>query len=466
MAELCWLGVAEAARLIRQKALSPVELTQALLARIEALDGRLNAFLTVAADRALDQARGAEAAVMAGDDLGPLHGVPFALKDIIDAAGLPMSCHSRILADNVAKTDAEVTRRLVAAGGILLGKLATHEFALGGPSFDLPFPPARNPWNLARFPGGSSSGAGAAVAAGLVAAALGSDTGGSVRSPAAYCGLVGIKPTYGRVSRRGVFPLSYSLDHVGPLTRDVADNAIMLTAIAGHDPDDPGSAARPAPDFAAGLERPIRGLRIGVIRHFYRRDLEASADVADGIERALAVLAEQGAEIVEIETAPLADFAACNRIILLAEACAVHGAWLRDRPGDYAKLTRERLMPGLFLSARDYVRAGRWRRQLAEEMDAVMQTIDVAVTASNMDAPFVIDDPAEIAKYYPRQARTPFNISGHPALSLPVGFDADGLPLAMQIAGRYWDEQTIYRVAHAYEQAAGTPARRPALEAA
>ena len=466
MTELCWLGVRQAAALVRQKALSPVELTQALLARIERYDSTLNSFITLAVEPALERAKQAEAAVMAGSDLGPLHGVPFALKDIIDVAGLPMTCHSEILKSNIAQSDAAVMERLCAAGGILIGKLATHEFALGGPAFDLPFPPARNPWDPRMMPGGSSSGAGAAVAGGLVPAAIGTDTGGSVRNPATCCGLAGIKATYGRVSRRGVFPLCFSLDSVGPLTRGVADNAAVLNAIAGHDPQDPGSAARPAPDFTGDLDKGVKGLRVGVVRHFYTRDLEAHADVVEAIEAALAVLADLGAEIVEIETTPLQDFAACNRIILLSEACSVHREWLIERPEDYSRMTSERLLPGLFLSANDYVRAVRWRRQLAQEFDAVMQTVDVAVTASSMEAPFPIDDLAAVAEFYPRQARTPFNVTGHPALSVPVGFDPGGLPLAMQVIGRHWDERTVYRVAHAYEQATEWHIQHPQLNPA
>ena len=464
MTELHWLGAGEAADLIRSKSLSPVELTEALLQQIARHDDRLNAFVTLTAEPALEKAREAEAAVLAGGTLGPLHGVPFGLKDIIDTAGLRTTCHSRLLLDNVPKTNAAVAQRLADAGGILLGKLATHEFALGGPAFDLPFPPARNPWNSAMFPGGSSSGSGAAVAAGFLPAAIGTDTGGSVRNPASMCSLVGMKPTYGRVSRRGIFPLSYSLDHAGPLTRTVADNALLLGVIAGHDPEDPGSADRPVPDFTAGLGHEVRGLRIGVLRQFHERNMLATPAVAEGIERALAVLAGLGAEIVDIETRSLQDFAACNRVILLAEACSIHARWLRERPQDYSALTRERLLPGLFLTATDYVEANRWRRQIAAEFDALMQTVDVAIAASSLGPPFPLDDPAAVAHEYPRQARTPFNLTGHPALALPVGFDDNDLPLSMQIVGRHWDEATIYRVAQAYEQATGWHLRHPTLD--
>ena len=466
MTNLHWLGAAEAADLIRRKALSPVELTEALLSRIERHDPSLNAFITVTADQAMDMARAAEAAVARGETLGPLHGVPFGLKDIIDTAGIRTTCHSELLIDNVPGTDATVARRLQEAGGILVGKLSTHEFAIGGPAFDLPFPPARNPWNREMFPGGSSSGSGSAVAAGFLPAALGTDTGGSVRNPASMCGLVGIKATYGRVSRRGVFPLSYALDYVGPLTRTVADNALMLQAISGHDDEDPGSSDRPVPEFAAGLGNGIEGLRIGVIRHFYNRDMQAAPEMADGIEAALTVMRELGAEIVEVETHPLQDFSACNRIILLSEACAIHRRWLQERPQDYAAITRERLAAGLFLSGSDYVRANQWRRQLAADFDASMQTVDVAITASSMAPAFPMEDPEAVAREYPRQARTPFNVTGHPALALPIGFSHAGLPLSLQIIGRYWDEATVFRVAHAYEQATAWHDRHPELTGA
>jgi len=464
MKDLHWLEAGEAAALIRRKALSPVELTQALLDRVAAHDARYNAFITLTRDAALAAARQAEAAVTRGDPLGPLHGVPYALKDIIDAVGLPTTCHSAILRDNVAKADSVVQQRLRAAGGVLLGKLSTHEFALGGPAFDLPWPPARNPWNALMGPGGSSSGSGAAVAAGFAPAAIGTDTGGSVRNPASLCGVVGMKATYGRVSRRGVFPLAFSLDHVGPLTRSVTDNALLLNVIAGHDARDPGSVDRPVPDYTADLEAGVKGLRIGVVRHFYAKDMQASAEMADGIEAALKVWAGQGATIVDVDTAPLQDFAACNRIILLSEACAIHERWLRDRPGDYSKVTLERLMPGLFLSSVEYVQALRWRARIVAQFDQAMQGVDVAVTASSMERPYPIDDAVQVEKYYPRQARTPFNLTGHPALALPMGFTPDGLPLGLQVIGRYWDEAMVYRVARAYERATEWHKIHPKLE--
>lgn len=460
--DLAFLSLTEAVRRIRSGDLSPVKYTQALLDRIAAHDGQLDSFLRVLDDGALEGAALAELAVKNGETLGPLHGVPFALKDIVDVAGLPTTAHSQILAQQPPKTDhAAVTAKLHDAGGILLGKTATHEFAIGGPSFDLPWPPARNPWNLARYPGGSSSGSGAAVAAGLVPMAIGTDTGGSVRNPATACGIVGMKPTYGRVSRRGVFPLSFSLDHVGPMTRTVADNALMLNVIAGHDPGDPGSANLPTPDFTADLDKGVDGLSIGVIRHFHNRDMTAEPAMAQALEDALVVLSDLGADISEIETAPLGDFATCNRIILLSEAYAIHRNWLQTRPEDYSESFLERILPGAFLSANDYVDALRLRRKLTASFNRTISGLDGVIAVSAMDAAFAIDDAEEIALKYPRQARTPFNLTGNPALAIPTGFNDDGMPLAMQIVGKQFDEATIYRIAAGYEAATDWHARRP-----
>src|SRR5919206_688439 len=282
--DIAFLTIAELGRLYRSRELSPVEVTKALLARIAAHDGKLHSFLRLTEEVALREAETAERELMAGTSRGPLHGVPYALKDIVETAGIATTGHSKLRQDYVPREDAELVKRLKAGGGIMMGKLATWEFALGGPSFDLPWPPARNPWNPEHLPGGSSSGAGAAVAAGLFPMALGSDTGGSVRNPASACGIVGLKPTYGLVSRRGVFPLSFTLDHVGPLSRTVADNALMLEVIAGHDPLDPGSAAAPAGRYASGLEHGVRGLRIGFVRHFHETDLPARPEVTAALE--------------------------------------------------------------------------------------------------------------------------------------------------------------------------------------
>ncbi len=461
MTEPYWLSAAEIADAFATKTLSPVELLTALLARIEALDPRLNAFIRLDADSAMHAARVAEAEIAAGRGRGPLHGVPVGIKDIIDVAGLPTTCHSRILLGNVATADAAVIGKLRQAGAVILGKLSTHEFAIGGPSFDLPFPPARNPWNPDHHPGGSSSGSGAGLAAGLFPLALGSDTGGSIRNPASACGIAGLKPTYGLVSRRGVFPLSYTLDHVGPLTRTVADAALLLDAIAGHDPADPGSAATPARRFARLLDRGVRGLRIGFIRHFHERDMPAHPEVTAALDDAARVLQAEGADVRTVTVPDLTEFAAINRIILCSEAWSIHAPWLRERPGDYGQLARQRLLPGAFMTAGDYVGAQRRRTELIAAVEDRLRDCDVLMCASSMDPPTRLDEPEETARTYSRQARTPFNVTGHPAIAMMAGLSRDGLPLSVQFAGRYFDEATVLRTAAAYERATGWHKKRP-----
>ena len=461
MSDLHWMTAVEAARAIAARELSPVELMTALLERIGRLDPKLNVFIRLDRDAARDAAKAAEAEIVGGRVRGPLHGVPVGIKDIIDVAGLPTTCHSKILADNIAVADAVCVSRLRGAGAIVLGKLSTHEFAIGGPSFDLPWPPARNPWNPDHHPGGSSSGSGAGVAAGLFPMALGSDTGGSVRNPASACGIVGLKPTYGLVSRRGVFPLSFTLDHVGPLTRTVADNALMLDVIAGYDPLDPGSAAAPAGHYASGLERGVRGLRIGFIRHFHETDTPADPEVGAALEHVAGTLHRLGAEIRNVRVPSLEEFAAVNRVILQSEAWTIHGPWLRERPGDYGQLARRRLMAGAFVGAGDYVQASRRRLQMIEAVEDALRDVDVLLCASAMDPPCRIDKADEIARTYPRQARTPFNVTGHPALAMMAGISTGGLPLSVQFVGRCFAEATLFRVAREWERAAGTGEKHP-----
>ena len=461
MSELAFLTVTEAATLIRARKLSPVEYATALLARAERIDPRLNAFIRLTPERALEAARSAEEEIVAGRYRGPFHGIPYALKDIVNAVGLPTTGHSKILIDNVANADAVVTAKLRAAGGILLGKLSTHEFAIGGPSFDLPWPPARNPWHREYFPGGSSSGSGAGLAAGLFPAAIGSDTGGSIRNPASLCGIVGMKPTYGLVSRRGVLPLSFALDHVGPMTRTVRDNALMLQVIAGHDDGDPASADIVIPDYTAELNRGVRGLKIGIIRHFYTKDVEADPEQVAALEAAVEALAKQGALVSEITLPPLADFSACGQIILAAEAYAVHEHWLKTRPEDYGARARERLLAGAELTAAQYLQAVRWRLALKQQTLGAFGDVDVAITASSMDPACRIDDIERLAANYWRQARMPFNVTGQPALVIPAGFSRGGLPLSLQIVGHPFGEAMCYRVAQAYELEMGWVTQHP-----
>ncbi len=458
------LPLAEAAALIAAKRLSPVELLQSCLDRIAAVEPKLNAIIRLVADEAMGDAKAAEAEIARGGSRGPLHGIPVGLKDIIDLAGHPTTCHSKLQIDRVATEDAVATARLRAAGAIFPAKLSTHEFAIGGPAFDLPFPPARNPWNPKHHPGGSSSGSGAAVAARMVPAALGTDTGGSVRHPASHCGLVGLKPTYGLVSRRGVFPLSFTLDHVGPMTRTVRDNALLLNVIAGHDSGDPGSAARTPEDYTRDLHRGLKGLKIGFVRHFHEHDQPATPEMTAALEAAAALMAAEGAILSTVTLPPLGEFAGVNRTIMLPEATAIHETWLKERPGDYAHITRRRLLPGVFVSGTDYVQAQRRRRQLVAAVEAAFAGVDLLLCASSMDPACRIDDAAEVERTYPRQARTPFNVTGHPAVSIMCGLSQEaGLPLGLQLVAPSFGEALIYRAAAGYERAAPWAAMAPAI---
>lgn len=463
MSDLAWLSIAEASALIRAKKLSPVEWTQALIARVERHDGRLNAFLRFTPEIALNDARRAEAEITAGNWRGPLHGVPYGLKDIIDYAGLPTTAHSAILKDSIAPADAFVTQKLRAAGGVFMGKLSTHEFAIGGPCFDLPWPPARNPWNRDYFCGGSSSGSGVATAAGFVPYAIGTDTGGSVRNPSTMCGITGIKPTYGLVSRRGVFPLAFSLDHVGPLTRTVHDNATVLNVLAGHDGLDPGSIARPGVDFTALIQKGLKGVRIGWLKHFYHDDIKADPQMAAAVDAAVMRMQELGAQVTEVKTVPLSQFQACNRIIMGSESYAIHQKWLRERPQDYGDITRQRFLYGAMYSASDYINALRMRSKFTADFHALFNDVDVIVTASAHDPAVRIDDPEACEFIYSRQARAPFNVTGSPAIAVPAGFSKTGLPLGIQIVGAPYNEATVYRVGAAYEAATPWTAKHPLL---
>ena len=462
------LTIAEAGRAIAAGELSPVTLTGAYLDRIAALDVELHSYVLVLREQALAAASG----LAAEPSRGPLHGIPIGLKDIYKTRGIRTTAGSRRYLDHVPDEDAETWARLRGAGAILLGKQETHEFAIGGPDFTLPFEPARNPWNTAHYPAGSSSGSAAAVAAGLCAGAMGSDTGGSIRGPAAYCGIVGLKPTYGRVSRRGVFPLSYTLDHCGPLTRTVEDCAIMMQALAGYDPQDPASADLPVPDYRAALTPRLDGVRIGVIRHFHERDAVAGfgADSAPNpayvaaFDAACRTLEGLGARLVDLQLSPLIDYLDTNRLIMLAEAYALHEQDFRERPQDFGHHMFARIALGGFLSAADYVEAMRQRRELAVEFARALDGVDAAVSA-NATGPAPRIDAVSTYSTFERASYTgPYNLTGSPALSVPIGFE-DGLPLAFQIAGKPFDEAGVMRIGHAFEQAAGFYRQRPAMAA-
>lgn len=464
MKELDYFTIAEISGRLQSREVSPVELTRHVLSRIEKLDPELNAFLEVTADLALEQARAAEAEILNGRYRGPMHGIPYGLKDLIDVAGLRTTCHSKIRADNVAQRDAHVVTRLHEAGAILVGKLALHEFGSGGPTLDLPWPPARNPWNRDIHPGGSSSGSASAVAAGMIPASLGTDTGGSVRNPATCCGVVGMKPTYGTVSRSGVMPLSFSLDHVGPLTRTVEDNAIVYEAIAGYDPGDITSRDVVTKSCLRQLRGGVKGLRIGCIEHFYTTDAAADEEMKAGIDEAAAVLRRLGADVRSVTLPALSHWAACGRAIIQSESYVVHEAWLKTRPQDYCEISRRKLMQGAFVRAEEYIKALQARTALCAAFNELMRDYDAVITLSGLALPCRLDDPEEVARTYERHVRMPFNITGSPAIAVPTGFSKSGLPLGMQIAGKAFDEATVYRVAFAYCEASGWTGRKPTVQ--
>ena len=457
--------IAEAARLIAAKRLSPVELTQACLDRMHRHDATLHAFILPTEDRALADARAAEAAIMRDGPRGPLHGIPIGLKDIVDTAGIRTTCQSRLLADNVPATDAACAARLAAAGTVLMGKLTTHEFADGGPSFDLAWPPARNPWNPDHFTAGSSSGTGAAVASGMILGGIGTETGGSIRGPAALCGIAGIKPTYGLVSRAGVAPAAFSLDHIGPMAWTAEDCAIMLQALAGPDPRDPASADRPIPDYTALLGRGLEGVRIGVIRHFHETDYPVSDATQSGITDALAVFRELGAAVSDVTLSPLQDWHACGSLISITERAAAYEEWSRTRLGEFGGRVQRRLMLGALVSGVDYVQAVRRRRELRAELQAAMAGLDVVITAgAPNEAPKI--DAVPIWDLFDKPNFTmPFNVAGYPAMCACSGFGPAGLPVSLQIVGKPFQEPTVLRVADAFEKATGFRSKRPAMVA-
>jgi aspartyl-tRNA(Asn)/glutamyl-tRNA(Gln) amidotransferase subunit A len=453
--DLTALSIAEAGRQLRAGKTTSEALTRAAFERIHASDPKLNAFIRILEDRAHEDARRADAELAAGADRGPLHGIPYGLKDIYDSAGVPTTCHSRLRLDVVPQTDSVVAARLKAAGGVLTGKLATHEFATGGPSFDLPFPPARNPWNLDHIPGGSSSGSGAAVASGMMRVAMGSDTGGSIRGPAAYCGLVGLKATYGRVSRRGVFPLSYTLDHCGPLSRSVEDAAIILQIIAGHDPDDPASADQPVPNYRESLETGVSGLRIGIPRHFYAGAPATTPDLVAAMDRIAATLRDAGAVVEDISLPDYALFAACGRVILTSEAFAIHECDLRARPEQFGELTWLRIAPGALITAPDLVQAFRLRRELSDAVEVGFDRFDALITPAALCEAPRFDAPMPVRSADAPVQTIPFNVTGHPAMTVPIGLGASGLPLGLQVVSRHFDEAMVLRVGRAVEKLSG-----------
>jgi aspartyl-tRNA(Asn)/glutamyl-tRNA(Gln) amidotransferase subunit A len=458
--------IADAARQFAAHTLSPVELTQHLLGRIAREDAALNSFIQVTPDRALADAKAAEARIMRGEARSPLDGIPIAHKDIYGTAGIATTAHSKLLQGWVPSEDATTVRKLADAGTVMLGKLATHEFAFGGPSFDLPWPPARNPWNTDHFTSGSSSGTGAAVAAGLILGGTGSDTGGSIRGPAALCGIAGIKPTYGLCSRFGILPLSFSLDHAGPMAWTVEDCALLLQGMAGHDPQDPASADRPVPDFSAGLGGGMKGLRIGVVRNWHEEDRPVTPAVQAGIDGAVEVWRGQGAKISDIVLPSLQEFQAATFVILVSEAFTLHEPWMREQFNDYGALLRDRMAFGGLFAATDYVQALRRRRELCVATTAAAQDVDLLVTAGAPAEAPRIDGMPKWDNLARPSFTNPFNLTGWPAMCVCSGFGAGGLPVAVQVAAKPFQEAVLFRATLAFEQATGFRASRPSPAAA
>jgi len=445
-----WMTAAEISRAYAAGTLSPVTLTESLIERIDQLEPQYHAFIHLDRAAALASAQHAQRELQAGRSLGPLHGVPVGIKDIIDMEGQTTSCHSVVMRQHKAKVDAPVITALRAAGAMTFGKLALHEFAIGGPSFDLPFPPARNPWNINHHPGGSSSGSGTALAAGFLPLALGTDTGGSVRHPAAACGLVGLKPTYDLVSRRGVYPLAMSLDHVGPMARSVEDVALLLDVMARTS----SPATHPRPEsYTRDLKLGVKGLRIGFIRHFHEKDDLADPEVTLALENACDVFRKLGAQVRDINLPSLQAFSSPQKVILMAEGWAVHARNLRERPEDYAQMSRRKLLCGAFLGGGDYVQAMQRRGELIDAVNQAFGEVDILLAANSFEPACRIDDLSEVVRTYTRQARVPFNLTGHPALAMMSGLSTSGLPLSLQLIGKNFDEATVLRAGAAFEQA-------------
>ncbi|MCE2485987.1 MAG: aspartyl/glutamyl-tRNA amidotransferase subunit A [Desulfurellaceae bacterium] len=465
--ELAFTSITELAPLIQRKEVSPVEVTQVYLDRIERLNGQYLAYLTVLRDEALAAARAIEQEIVGGQYRGPLHGIPIALKDLFAVKGVRLTCGSKILADHRAESDATVVTRLNDAGTILLGKLNMHEFAWGGTSLNPHYGTPRNPWDLTRLPGGSSGGCAVATAAGLAMGTLGTDTGGSVRIPASLSGIVGLKPTYGRVSRFGVYPLSHSCDHVGPMVRTVADAAVLLRAIAGPDPKDPTTSRAAVPDYTLALREDIQGLRLGVPQEYFFEDVESA--VRDGITAAVQHLSSLGAVVEEVSIPSMPHVIASSSAIIGAEAYEVHAQTLKTYSQHYGADVRSRLMLGACIQASQYLKAQRFRTLLRQEMLDILGRVDALITPTTLMAASRIDDitvdiggkEVVVAAHIARATR-PFNMTGLPAISVPCGFTPAGLPIGLQIIGRPFEETLLLRVAYAYERSTPWHERHPA----
>ncbi|MDA1257670.1 MAG: amidase [Chloroflexi bacterium] len=464
--DLTYASIDELSPLLRSGEISPVELTQASLERIEQLEPRLNAFLAVFTESALAQARVAEQEIREGHYRGPMHGITVALKDLIDVEGTVTTGGSIVLKDNMAKSDATVTRLLKEAGAIIIGKAALVEFAMGATGVNPHYGPSHNPWNLDRICCGSSMGSAAAVAAGLTVGALGSDTGGSIRMPAAVTGIAGLKPTYGRISRAGVLDLSWSCDHVGPMTRTVADCAHMMNALAGHDPADPASSEQPVPDFTSELARGFNGLRVGVPTDFFFDDVDP--EIAAAVRAGIELMEREGASVREVSMPWVSMGRTINIGLLGAEAAAVHREVVRTRGAELSPAIRARLESAIIMPAVDYIDTQRARRVFVEQMDRAMSGLDVLITPSvPIQTPTIAEcTPPAGSPDAPGGARLTeftgvFDTTGQPSLSMNCGFTRDGMPIGMMISGRAFDELSVLRAGAAFEAAAGLVDRRP-----
>lgn len=462
--------VSELAPLLKARKLSPVELVRGLLAHIEAVNPSINAFLTVTGEHALNQARQAEREIGGGQYRGPLHGIPYAVKDLVATKGIRTTNGSKVTETWVPDYESTVTARLNRAGAILIGKLNLLEFAMGSGQAGLNGP-ARNPWSLSYSPSGSSSGSGAALAAGMTPLAIGTDSGGSIRGPAKSCGIVGLKPTYGRVSRFGVTALSWTLDHVGPMARTVAGAAAMLQAIAGPDPADHTASAEPVPDYTQSLTGNVKGLRLGIPSEYFFTNVHPETETA--LRRAIAVIEDMGVVLVDIKINNANLCGAASSVILSSESAAVHEKKLQQHPDLLDPLVRERLEAGTFHSALDYIKALRLRTALIDEMRRVFETCDVLMlpagnAAPKLDAEIVRTDAPANPPPTPRpDSFNIANVTGIPAIVLPCGFTAGPppLPLGIQFCARHFDEPALFRIAHAYQSATDWHMRTPALNA-
>lgn len=460
--DLSYFTVSEAAALLHAKKLSPVELTQAIVKRIEQVNPHLQAYVTLVTEQALAAAAQAEKDIMADNWRGPLHGIPIALKDLVETKGIRTTASSKVLADNIPDHTATVAEKLEAAGAILLGKTHTHEFAYGAIC-----PATRNPWNVEYITGGSSGGSAAAVASGMAMLAIGTDTGGSIRIPSALCGTVGLKPTYGRVSRHGVIPLSWSFDHVGPITRTTVDAALMLQAIAGYDSREGASVNVPVPDYSANLKEGIKGRKIGVLRGSYFELV--TPEVQQRVQQATQVLSDLGAELQEVEIQTIQEAIPLGFTAIAAEASSYHQKWLREKADLYTLDVRVLLKAGELILASDYLQAQRRRSVFTEEVLQLFKQVDLLLlptepcTAPKVGQELVdfgvIQIPTLTALIY---YTAPFDVCGLPALSLPCGF-ANGLPVGLQLVGRPFDEAGVLSAGYAYEQAAGWYKQHPLL---